>query len=342
VRTPTDVVAPPRLARDAVARLIAPGRPLAHLVVGVLTAPGDEELALLVAVSLDECDDVVAEVRPVTVEAPYRGAAVEAARMLEAGVRVIVAALPAHVLRRLAPLCRQYDAALVALGTGGLEVSDPLADGVLHVTEQRWDAAFELGDWSARHLDGPLFQVIAAPEAEFDVVDALARGFRGAGGEVAGSATTHDRATGHGADDAALAAMVAGASTVAVHATDGATDIVRALRRTCGDVVVVLVGPDEAAVAELSRRYGLVFSATAVAARTTAADAGRLIALGAQLLAGHGRPWSDLTGVLAGVTLDGASGPVTVDPLTHSTRSEVVVRRTSTGRTGVVARRASI
>ncbi len=333
--------APLRLSAESVGRLIAPPTTV-RLVVGVLSAPGDEALALGVAVGLDESDEVVAEVRPVTVDAPYRGAAVDAARLLEDGARVIVAALPARVLRKLAPLCRQYGAALVALGTGGLEVADPLDDGVLHVTEQRWDAAFELGDWSARHLDGRLFQVIAAPQAEFDVVDALARGFRGAGGEVVGSATTHDRATGHGADDAALAAFVAGASTVAVHATDGATDIVRALRRTCGDVTVVLEGPDASAVAELSRRYGVVFSARALAADTAPIDAGRLVAVGAGLLAEHGLPWTSLTDVLGGVTVDGACGPVTVDPLTHSTRSEVVVRRTNTGRPSVVARRASI
>jgi hypothetical protein len=260
--------------------------------------------------------------------------------MLEAGARVIVAALPARVLQRLAPLCQQYGAALVAVGTGSLEVSDPL-DGVLHVTQQRWDVAFELGDWAARHLDGRLFQVIAASEAEFDVVDALARGHRGAGGEVVGSATTHDGATGTGADAAALAALVAGATTVSVHATAGAADVVRAVRRTCRDAAVVLDGPDEDAVRELSRRYGSVYCATTVSAGTTAFDAGRLVAAGAALLARQGLPWSDLPGVLAGATVDGAAGPVTVDPLTHATRSQVVVRRISTGRPTVVARRAS-
>ncbi len=148
--------------------------------VGVLARPTSSGLADGIR---DGLAGVTADVRDVTVEAPYRGAAVDAARMLEAGVRVIVTDLPSRVLRRLAPLCRQYGAALVAVGTGSLEVPDPL-DGVVHVTEQRWDAAFELGDWAARHLDGRLFQVVAAPEAEYDVVDALARGHRGAGGEV--------------------------------------------------------------------------------------------------------------------------------------------------------------
>ena len=324
---------PPVVDRGLVATLIR----RTTLVVGVLARPTSSGLADGIR---DGLAGVTADVRDVTVEAPYRGAAVDAARMLEAGVRVIVTDLPSRTLRRLAPLCRQYGAALVAVGTGSLEVPDPL-DGVVHVTEQRWDAAFELGDWAARHLDGRLFQVVAAPEAEYDVVDALARGHRGAGGEVSGSATTHDGATGSGVEDAAMAALMSGAGTVAVHATDRAAEIVRAVRRTCGDVAIVLEGPDDRTVAELSRRFGAVYSATTVAARSTAVDAGRLVAAGAEAL-GRQSPgrWTDLTDVLAGVPLEGVGGALVLDPLTHSTRSQVIVRRTSTGRPAVVARRA--
>ncbi len=332
----------PVVDRGLVATLI--GR--TTLVVGVIAGPGNPTLADGVREGLVGDSNLAADVRAATVEAPYRGAAVDAARMLEAGARVIVADLPPRVLRRLAPLCRQYGAALVAVGTGSLEVPDPLLDGVVHVTEQRWEAAFALGDWAARHLDGRLFQVIAAPDAEYDVVDALARGHRGAGGEVAGSATTHDGATDSGLEDAAMAALLSGAGTVAVHATAGAASIVRAVRRTCGDVDIVLDGPDERAVAELSRRFGALYSATTPGARRTAVDAGRLVAAGASLLGArstdHSWAWSDLTEVLGGVTVELADGPVVIDPLTHSARSQVVVRRTSTGRPTVVARRASV
>ena len=337
VRSRVEVAPVPRLAAEAVARLIAP-RATSVLLVGVLTGPGDSKLADGVR---DGLAGLAADVRGVEVEAPYRGAAVDAARMLEAGVRVIVTDLPATVLRRLAPLCRQHDAALVAVGTGSLEVSDPLLDGVVHVTEQRWEAAFGLGDWAARNLGGRLFQVIAAPDAEYDVVDALARGHRGAGGEVTGSATTHDGATVSGVEDAAMAALMSGAGTVAVHATVRAAEIVRAVRRACGDVAIVLEGPDDRSVAELSRRFGAVYSATTAGAHSTAVDAGRLVAAGAALLEQQspGR-WTDLTAVLAGVTVEGIGGQIVLDPLTHSTRSQVVVRRTSTGRPAVVARRA--
>jgi hypothetical protein len=338
VRSRVEVVAAPRLAADAVARLLAP-RPTTSLVIaGVLTGARESNLADGIR---DGLAGVFADVLDVIVDAPYRGAAVDAARMLEAGVRVIVTDLPSHVLHHLAPLCRQHGAALIAVGTGSLEVPDPL-DGVVHVTAQRWDSAFALGDWSARHLDGPLFQVVAAPDAEYDVVDALARGHRGAGGQVVGCITTHDGATGSGVEDAAMAALMSGAGTVAVHATVRAAEIVRAVRRTCGDVAIVLVGPDDRSVAELSRRFGAVYSASAVGARSTAVDAGRLVAAGSALLArqssGH---WADLIDVLAGVTVDGMGGPVVLDALTHATRSQVVVRRTSTGRPAVVARRAA-
>jgi hypothetical protein len=336
VRSRVEVVSAPRLAAGAVDGLIAPlATSLLH--VGVLARPGDPDLADGVRSGLT---GLAADVHAVTVEAPYRGAAVDAARMLEAGVRVIVADLPAHVLRRLAPLCRQYDAALVGVGTGSLEVPDPI-DGVVHVTEQRWDASFGLGDWTARHLGRRLFQVIAAPDAEYDVVDALARGHRGAGGEVTGSVTTHDGATDSGVEGAAMAALLAGADIVAVHATARAAEIVRAVRRTCEDAAIVLDGPDESAVAELSRRFGAVYSATTVGACSTAADAGRLVAAGAALLARQPVvPWSHLAEVLAGVSVEGAGGPIVLDALTHSARSQVVVRRTSTGRPTVVARRS--
>jgi hypothetical protein len=332
-----EVASAPRLSADGLARLIAPRQ--ATLVVGVLAGPTHSGFAGDVQAGLAGC---AADVRAVTVEAPYRGAAVDAARMLEAGVRVIVTDLPAQVLRRLAPLCRQYGAALVAVGPGTQEVPDPLLDGVVHVTEQRWEAAFGLGDWAARQLGGRLFHVIAAPEAEYDVVDALARGHRGAGGEVTGSATPHDGASDSGVEDAAMTALMSGADTVAVHATDRAAEIVRVVRRTCGDVAIVLEGPDERAVAELSRRFGALYSATALGARSTAVDAGRLVAAGASLLTEQSRPWSALTEVLGGANVELTDGPVVVDPLTHSARSQVVVRRTSTGRPTVVARRASV
>ena len=84
-----------------------------------------------------------------------------------------------------------------------------------------------------------------------------------------------------------------------------------------------------------------MYSATSAAARSTAVDAGRLVAAGAALLDRQSPArWTDLTLVLAGVTVEGIGGPIVLDPLTHSTRSQVVVRRTSTGRPAVVARRA--
>ncbi len=331
----------PTLDRARLGTVIRPATPAVELlVVGVLARPGDARLAEGVGAGLARRPDLLVDVRPATVEAPYRAAAVVAARMLEGGARVIVTDLPARALRRLAPLCRQYGAALVALGTGSLEVPDPI-DGVVHVTELRWQASFALGDWSARHLDERLFQIIAAPDAQFEVVDALVRGHRGAGGVVAGSATTHDRATGTGVEDAAMAALLAEAGTVAVHAGGArAHDIVRAVRRTCGDVAIVLDGPDDREVAELSRRFGAVYSARAAGAGSTAEDAGLLIAFAGTQIADE-RPWSDLTRVLAGVTVAGVAGPVTLDPLTHTIVSQVAVRRTSAGRPSVVARRSA-
>jgi len=318
---------PARLLVDVlpVGVLGRPGAPAQHLVAGLERGAAHGMSACL-------------QVQAVDVEAPYRGAAVAAGHLLEAGVRALVVDLPAAVVRRLVPICRQWGAALVVVGAGSTE-PDPVA-GVIHVTEQRARTAEVLGAWAARYLDGDLFHVVAVPDAEFEVVEALRRGYQAAGGTVVGHATTHDGATDSGAVDAAYAARLAGARTVVVHAAgDRAVELVRAIRATGRDLEIVVDGPgsDDRALAALGLRFGAVYSASAGATDTLAHDAGRVIAAGARLLAEQSRPWLELADVLAGATLEG-DRVLHVDARTRSVRTPLVVRRASAGRLSVVAR----
>jgi hypothetical protein len=332
---------PAALDRSLVDIALRPARLLVDVVpVGVLGRP--DAPAQYLAAGLERgaahVPGACIQVQAVEVEAPYRGAAIAAGRLLDAGVRVLVADLPAAVVRRLVPICRQWGAALVVVGAGSTE-PDPLA-GVVHVTEQRGRTAEVLGAWAARYLDGNLFQVVAAPDAEFEVVESLRHGYQAAGGTVVGHATTHDGATDSGAVDAAYAARLAGARTVVVHAAgDRAVEIVRAIRATGRDLEIVVDGPgsDDRTLAALGLRFGAVYSASAGTSDTLAHDAGRVIAAGARLLAQQSRPWLELADVLAGATLEG-DRVLHVDAHTRSVRTPLVVRRAGAGRLSVVAR----
>ncbi len=307
--------------------------------------------------------DVAAVVRRAEVDRGYAGALEAASRLLDDGARVLVAGVTAPVAERLAPLCRERDASLVVAGVGAHVVADPLP-GVVHCGQQHWQSAFVMGGWAARHLGRGLFQVVAAPDAGYDTVYALRRGYQAAGGAFSGRAMTHDVATGTGAKAAAAAARLSGAGTVAVHATGARVgEILRALRAAGvrADVVVDGLGVEDFALADLGRAAGDVYSASTWC-RSDAADFARnfqdatghqadpfaaagfdaalVLAAGARRLGR--RPWRKLPDAVAGVGLDGARGRLKVDPRTREAASPVLVRRVRAGRNKVVARRPPV
>jgi hypothetical protein len=219
-----------------------------------------------------------------------------------------------------------------------------------------------MGDWAARHLDDGLFQVVAAPDAEYDAVQALRRGFEAAGGRVSGSATTHDRYDGTGVDEAAAAARVSGARTVAVHASGHRlAEVLRGLRRAGvrAEILVDETATDATAADRVGRTDGLYsvsswcrtdatdFAQTFRAATGETADAfaavgydtALLVTEAARRLAADGGSWSAIDELLAGATLDGARGPLVVDAATSAATSPLRVRRSRAGRHAVVGRR---
>lgn len=260
----------------------------------------------------------------------YAGVTAQATTLLQGGVDVLVACLGSTAAEPLADLCRAHRAALVVAGVGAQVVEArrrATAPVALHVTGQHWQAAFSSGQWAARHLGRTMHVVTAAPDAGYDSVFALQRGFSGAGGRVTGRSITHG--------DASLAGVVAevragGAAVVAVQATGKrAAEVVRALRaggvkaRFLLDPTLVegttLASLGRAGVgAHLAgtrndglRRSDLPRALHDDPSAVHGHDTGLLVAAGVRRLGG--RSWTKLAKVLVGSRVTGLRGVHKVD-----------------------------
>jgi hypothetical protein len=286
-------------------------------------------------------------------------------RVLDGGAHLVVADVPGLAAELLAQTCHERGVPLLLAGSGA-EVAATTRPGVVHCTQQQWQAAYTLGDWAARHLDGPLFQVVAARDAVFDVVRSLRQGYVDAGGVAAGQATTHDRVDETGVADAAVAALLSGARVVAVHANAAhAAEIARGLRAAGvrADLLVDAPAAEDGALGVLARSDSQIWSAsswcradspdfarahrvaTGRAADPAAAighDVAVLLGEAARRLGLQQLPWRALDEVLADVDLEGARGRMNVDPATRSVCTPLLVRRVRMGRNVVVARRPAV
>ncbi|GGD17144.1 ABC transporter substrate-binding protein [Nocardioides daphniae] len=162
-----------------------------------------------------------------TVHSPSAAHA-EAVKVLDGGADVLVAAISGLALPRVAQLCAERKVALVVANSGA-HVNDLSLTGVVVNSLQIWQSAFAMGRFAARRLGGSVFTITAAPDAGYDSVYALQRGFTGAGGRVVGRAVTHQATK--GLVEAARQARRSGAAVVSVHATkQRAVEIVKACR----------------------------------------------------------------------------------------------------------------
>lgn len=280
----------------------------------------------------------------------YAGAAAAVDDLLSAGARVIVAGVSAPVADQLSERCREAGAALVVANVGAHVVADPAGPpSVLHSSLQHWQSALSLGQWASRRLGRTLFHIVAAPDAGYDSVFAVRRGFLGAGGELVGWRITH---AGPGSEPAAAAAAAKAsrASVVAVSATgERAVAIVRALRAH-GVTARLLIDP-LAVEGDTLRRLGRAahgaYAASALVpadtdlARVARSATGRagdpftvlgqdtasLVAAGARRLDASGRAPADLARVLAGRRVAGARGVQLVHAERGTVSVPLVVRR---------------
>jgi branched-chain amino acid transport system substrate-binding protein len=120
----------------------------------------------------------------------YAGGATAVEKLIEGGADLIVAAISPLVARDLESLCHSRGVALVVAGVGA-HVAEPTRTAgkptALYTSTQHWQAAFSSGQWARHHLGRSLHQIVAAPDAGYDSVYALRRGFTGAGGTVVGT-----------------------------------------------------------------------------------------------------------------------------------------------------------
>lgn len=163
-----------------------------------------------------------------------------AAELIADGAKVVVAAVAAPSLDRVADLCREKKVALLVANSGA-HASVSKLDGALVNSLQLWQSAYSSGRWAAKKMGRSAFSIVAAPDAGYDSVYAFSRGFTSAGGRELGRAITHQATS--GVDAAARAARDSGAAVVRVHASGRrSTDVVAACRRA-GVQAQIVVDP---------------------------------------------------------------------------------------------------
>lgn len=300
----------------------------------------------------------------------YAGAGAAAEQLIARGARVVVAGVSALVVPRLAGVCADRGVALVVANVGAHVVTEA-TPGVLHSSLQHWQSSLSMGQWAAGRLGRRIFQIVSVPDAGYDTVYAVRRGFQQGGGQFVGHALTHEDPSADGVLHAARAARRSGATVVAVSASGArAAEIVRACRRAGvrADLVVDSLALEPFAVPAMGRSALGVHSAASWTRSADGAanrdfvrayrvrtgrqpdafsvlghDTALLVAAGARRVRRSGRPWSRLPEALAGVTVPGARGSQVVDRTLRTVSTPLAVRttrrRSGTVLNEVVARR---
>lgn len=263
----------------------------------------------------------------------FAGAAAAASELAGAGAQVLVASVSTSAARQVAAACAEVGVGLVVANVGAQLVDEPIA-GAVHTSLQHWQSSLRMGEWAAGHLGRSLFSVVAAPDAGYDTVFAVRRGFTSAGGRFVGLELTHGADTGT-VEQAARAAKRSGADVVAISATgQRAEQILRACRAAGLRAEIVI---DSLAAAELGRTARGTYSAASWSTGTDpfsalGHDAALLVAEGQARLAGRG--WDRIGDALAGRTVGG----LVVDRRLRTVSKPLVVRRGSS----VVATRSAV
>lgn len=263
----------------------------------------------------------------------YAGAAAAATELAAAGAQVVVASVSTIAARQVAAACAAAGVGLVVANVGAQLVDEPLP-GAVQTSLQHWQSSLRMGEWAAGHLGRSLFSIVSAPDAGYDTVFAVRRGFTSAGGRFLGFELTHGADSGT-VEQAARAAKRSGADVVAISATGSrAEQILQACRAVGLRAEVVL---DSLAADALGRRAGAAWSVASWARgadpfATLGRDAALLVAEGQKRLAGRG--WDRLGDTLAGRKV----GSLLVDRDLRTVSKPLVVRHAAS----VVASRPAV
>ncbi len=292
-------------------------------------------------------------------EVPFglHGVEDSASDLLRRGADVLVVALADAVGSRVLELAGDAGAGVVLAGVGA-HVPDHVG-GAVRTSLQHWQSALTLGQYAARRLGPSLHQLVLAPDAGYDSVFAVRRGFTGAGGRDSGTTVVDTHEPGDLAR-AARQVRAAGAAVVHVAATgDRAARAVAALR-AAGVTADLLLDPT---LTEREFRRGLGAGARGAHTVTAAVDRARLGELRRAMSAGgRGRPdafavlghdtglllglavgrrgrarWSTLPDLLAGARVRGVRGVQRVHA-SGLVSTPLVVRRFVAAGSGVKVR----
>lgn len=263
----------------------------------------------------------------------YAGAAAAATELAASGAQVVVASVSTIAAHHVATACAEAGVGLVVANVGAQLVDEPLA-GAVQTSLQHWQSSLRMGEWAAKRLGRRLFSIVAAPDAGYDTVFAVRRGFTSAGGRHLGLELTHGADSGT-VEQAARAARRSGADVVAVSATGTrAEQILRACRAAGLRAELLLDSLAVDALGRAARGTWSVASWTRGADpfATLGRDAALLVAEGQKRLAG--RDWDRLGDALAGRTV----GSLVVDRGLRTVSKPLVVRHA----TSVVAERPAV
>lgn len=342
--------------------------------VGVMTASGASfpgmGMSLLNGLQLGFDDasggasPVEATIVPTSVDRGYGGALTAAQELLDGGADVVIANVSAPVARYLAPLFADRQASLIVANVGA-HVVQPAARSpfVLHNSLLYWQGSFALGRWAATKLGNRGFVAAAQSDAGYDTIFAFRRGFESAGGSIVGEAVTHADPAHAGLADLFASVRASGATVLyGLYSGAHAADFVRAFTRSgvraklaVGSLAVedYLLGQVGGAAAGVTSCASWTATRTAKANQTFAKaflarygrpadpfaalgfDTALLVARGASRSVTMGLGLGRLVEALAGASIDGPRGRLTVDAASNIVTGPLFVRHVKRGSGGL-------
>jgi branched-chain amino acid transport system substrate-binding protein len=295
------------------------------------------------------------------VDRGYGGALSTAQGLLDGGADVVVAGISALVAAGIGGLFNDRQAPLVVADVGA-QVVQPAAksDFVLHNSLLYWHASFAGGQWAAANVGKQAFVASSLRDSGYDTIYAFRSGFEAGGGTIVGDGVTHVDPANPGLSELFAAARGSGADVIyALYSDAQATQFVQAYassgvgaKLVAGSLAVedYLVGSAATGAtscaswtATRSTKANQTFtknfkSRTGRAADPFAAlgyDTAMLVAEGVRRATKQGLGLRRLIDALAGISLDGPRGTLTIDAATNTISGPLYVRQVKKGTAGL-------
>lgn len=293
-------------------------------------------------------------VAPREVDRGFGGALSAAKDLLDGGADVVVAGVSALVAARLAPLFAARQATLVVANVGAHAVPPSAKSAfVVHNSLQYWQSAYVLGRVAALTAGKRAFLASSLCDSGYDTVYAFRRGFESGGGTIVGEAVTHVDPANSGMADLPGAVKSSGAGILCglysgAHAVEFAqAGLASGAKVLAGSLAVedyLLPTVGAAAGGAISCASWTTTSATKANQVFTKAfrsrfgrvadpfaalgyDSAALVAQGARRATQSGLGLRRLAEALAGATVTGPRGTLTIDAATNVVAAPLTLRQ---------------